>query len=331
MQNQGDGFKDDLNVIDGLGFSKKVCFQLKQFVEQLNQKYNFTPNIAIIIVGHNQASEIYVRNKIKMATFIGITTNLIRFEEDIKEYELLEKIKELNDSNNIHGIIIQLPLPAHISKEHALFAISPRKDLDGLNPLNAGLLHSAKDVPYKIDEVLDYITNDGGCEKDSLFTEKVSSLGVTVPFIPCTPLGCLYLIEKTLEVRGEELVSKNAVIFGNSNLVSKPMARLLLQRGSTVTTLHSRSQSYQYLVENADIVVSATGKKQELKNVKNNAVLIDVGIHPKPDGGIAGDLDFQKLSQTNKITPVPKGVGPMTVATLMLNSMLAGLNKFLNK
>ena len=331
MQNQDEGFRSDLNIIDGLGFSKKICSQLKQIVEQLNQKYNFIPNIAIIIVGHNQASEIYVRNKIKMATSIGIIANIIRFEEDIKEFELLQKIEELNNDNSIHGIIIQLPLPTNLSKEHALFAISPRKDLDGLNPINAGLLHSAKDVPYKIDEVLDCVMNDGKYEKDSLLTEKVSLLGVTVPFIPCTPLGCIYLIEKTLEVSGEKLVGKNAVIFGNSNLVSKPMARLLLQCGSTVTTLHSRSRDFQYLIENADIIVSATGKKQELENIKNNAILIDVGIRQKQDGGITGDLDFQKLSQTNKITPVPKGVGPMTVATLMLNSMLAGLNKFLNK
>ena len=331
MRVQNKSFESNSNIVDGLSFSKEICNQLAKITKNFNQKYNFIPSIVVVIVGHNQASEIYVRNKIKMAMSLGIKADLVRFEDDIKECDLLTKIKELNNNDNVHGIIVQLPLPDHISKEHVLFTISPRKDLDGLNPLNAGLLHSAKDVPYTIDEVLTYMTNNEDYEKHSFFTKKVSSLGLTIPFIPCTPLGCLHLIEKTLKINGEKLVGKNAVIFGNSNLVSKPMARLLLQSGSTVTTLHSRSQNYQYLIENADIIVSATGKKQELKNVKSGVILIDVGIRSNQNGGITGDLDFQKLSKTNKITPVPKGVGPMTVATLMLNSVLAGLNKFLDK
>jgi methylenetetrahydrofolate dehydrogenase (NADP+)/methenyltetrahydrofolate cyclohydrolase len=175
-------------------------------------------------------------------------------------------------------------------------------------------------VPYSIDEVLSLDFNS--TEKRNKFHQ----LGKTLPFVPCTPLGCLHLIQKTESENGEDIIGKNAVIFGNSNLVSKPMARLLLQSGATTTTLHSRSKNFDNIVENADIVVSATGKKQELKNIKKSAILIDVGIHKiSGQDGIFGDLDFQEIVKTNRITPVPKGVGPMTVATLMVNGYLSAL------
>ena len=302
------------NTIDCIKYSDEIRERLRYLIN----KFNIQPNIAVVMVGNNPASEIYVRNKVKVANTLGIKVDVVRFSASISESILCEKIRELNKQNFIDGIIVQLPLPDKISKDNILREIDPKKDLDGLHPLNIGLLHSFKEVPYTIDEFLKTYED---------FIKKVSFLGNKIPYIPCTPLGCLHVISRTLR---NHIKGKNAVIFGNSNLVSKPMARLLLQSGATTTTLHSKSKDYLHVIKNADIIVSATGKEQKninLKNIKKDAILIDVGIRANKNNGIVGDLDFYKLSKTNKITPVPKGIGPMTITSLMLNSYIAFFRK----
>ena len=302
------------NTIDCIKYSDEIRERLRYLIN----KFNIQPNIAVVMVGNNPASEIYVRNKVKVANTLGIKVDVVRFSASISESVLCEKIRELNKQSFIDGIIVQLPLPDKISKDNILREIDPKKDLDGLHPLNIGLLHSFKEVPYTIDEFLKTYED---------FIKKVSFLGNKIPYIPCTPLGCLHVISRTLR---NHIKGKNAVIFGNSNLVSKPMARLLLQSGATTTTLHSKSKDYLHVIKNADIIVSATGKEQKninLKNIKKDAILIDVGIRANKNNGIVGDLDFYKLSKTNKITPVPKGIGPMTITSLMLNSYIAFFRK----
>ena len=323
------------NKIDGLRYAQHIHEIIKQYVRILQTQYHFIPQFTIIMVGNHPASEIYVKNKLKLAERLNINAQLLRFNENITENQLIDKILNINHNNDTHGIILQLPLPLHIDQQKALSCISPTKDLDGLTPLNIGLLHASKDVPYSISEVLQFMQNTINNQSSVVslnakdFVNKINNLGITTPFIPCTPLGCHYLIEATFNTNKEKIVGKNAVVIGNSNLVSKPMARLLLQSGATVTTLHSKSRNIQHIIDNADIIVSATGHSQALTNIKRNAILIDVGIRTNTQSnGVVGDLDYQLLSKTNKITPVPKGVGPMTVATLMLNSVLAGLKAF---
>lgn len=308
------------NKIDGFDYAQKINQKLSALIQKVRDVYNITPNIAVIMVGDNPASEIYVKNKIKLSEKLGIKANLMRYSPNIQEKELISQIQLLNQNKEINGIMVQLPLPEHINKDAVLLSISPEKDIDGLHPFNAGLLHCSKNVPYNIDEVLtDKLL-------DLNFRQKIKQLGKTIPFIPCTPLGCLHLIRHTLEKEHETITGKNAVIFGNSNLVSKPLVRLLLQEGASVTTLHSKSQNYENIISTADIIVSATGHFQKLQHIKNTAILIDVGIRQQPDSNkITGDLDFNNIVKTNKITPVPKGVGPMTIASLMLNSYLSAI------
>ena len=308
------------NIIDGLGISKDVCKALSCLI----QKKNIRPSTAIVMVGDNPASKIYVHKKIKKGAEIGIETKLFHFEANITENELISEIKKINNDKSIHGLIVQLPLPEHIDTQKILLSIDPKKDLDGLNQLNIGLFHSFKFVPYALEDVLE----------DKLETSTIKQLGEFVPFIPCTPLGCLHLISKTLG-GFENIAGKNSVVIGKSTLVGSPMARLLLQSGATTTIAHSRSKDFSVALENADIIVSATGSEQDLFGIKpkENAILIDVGIRciesSNDDGEkvvhTCGDMDYKTLSQNNKITPVPKGVGPMTVACLMVNSYLACL------
>ena len=316
----------EYNKIDGFYYAQIIKKKIQFFTKQLREEYNINPCITIVLVGKNLASEIYVRNKIKIAIDLGILANVIRFDEDISETNLLAEIDKINNDKNIHGVIVQLPLPKHIDKNKILLSIFPQKDIDGLHPFNSGLLTSNSYVPYTISEIIAYNTINNE------FIEKFKNIGKTLPFIPCTPLGCLYLIEETLKKTQDGLVGKNVVILGNSNLVSKPMARILLQSGATTTTLHSKSVDCDYFIKNADIIVSATGKQQDLTNIKKNAILIDVGIRQKENepNKITGDLNFEKIIKTNKITPVPKGVGPMTVVSLMVNAVLASIKQLSN-
>ncbi len=299
---------ENKNKIDGL----KRALHIRERLKILIEKQNIKPIIAIIQVGDNYSSNIYVKQKIKTANEIGIEAKYIHFDKNIEELKIIQEIEKINKDQNIDGMIVQLPLPSNIDTFNILSSISPSKDLDGLHPFNSGLLNYSKVVPYSVNDILKNNKNI-----------KSLQLGIKTPFIPCTPLGCLDLLQNEKSLR--TLQSKNAVVIGNSNLVGKPMYRLLIQSGATTTTIHSKSKNINYLIENADIIVSATGVGQNIKKVKKNAVIIDIAIR-NVDGKLCGDLDYNKFIKTNRITPVPKGVGPMTVSCLMLNSYISCLN-----
>ena len=303
---------EDKNKIDG----EKRAREIRERLKMLITNSGIVPNIAIIQVGNDFASDKYVKRKIKVSAELGIRMTLFHFEERVAECDILSKIQELNNDKSMHGIMCQLPLPKHLNTFNILNTISPEKDIDGLTPFNAGLLHYSQVVPYIVDDVLN----------DKIDNNLLLNLGKNVAFIPCTPLGCLDLISKTFEEENKEIKGKNAVVIGNSNLVGKPMSRLLTQSGATTTTLHSKSSNIDYAIKNADVIVSATGVGQVLKKIKKDAILIDVAIRDNGKGGICGDLDYEKFIKKHKITPVPKGVGPMTIACLMVNSYLACLH-----
>ena len=305
-------FVEEKNKIDGLGRANEIKKQLALLISGTKIK----PNIAIIQVGNNPSSNIYIRQKIKTAQQIGITAKHIHLEERITEEELLDVIKNVNNDKSVDGMIVQLPLPEHINKFNVLSTILPNKDLDGLHPFNAGLLHYSQTVPYCVDDVL----------MKKFSQQKLQNLGKTIGIIPCTPLGCLDLLQHECKT----LAGKNAVVIGNSNLVGRPISRLLTQSGATTATIHSKSRDVEYLFSNADIIVSATGVGQDLKNVKQNAIIIDVAIRYNEEQKLCGDLNYNELVKTNRITPVPKGVGPMTVACLMVNSYLCCLHNHLD-
>ena len=303
---------EEKNKIDGLGRANEIKQQLAFLISGLKIK----PNIAIIQVGNNPSSNIYIRQKIKIAQQIGITVKHIHLDEETTEEKLLKIIKETNDDKSIDGMIVQLPLPDHIDKFNVLSAIFPNKDLDGLHPFNAGLLHYSQIVPYCVNKVL----------MNEFSKQELKNLGKTIGIIPCTPLGCLDLLQHECET----LIGKNAVVIGNSNLVGRPISRLLIQSGATTATIHSKSKNTDYLISNADIIVSATGVGQTIKKIKPNAIIIDVAIRYNKEQKLCGDLDYNELIKTNRITPVPKGVGPMTVACLMVNSYLCCLRNHLD-
>ena len=306
---------NEKNKIDGLNIALQLQKSLAEKVSLLKSSHGIIPSIAIVMVGENLASKIYVKKKLELADKLGIKAELRHFPESIAETDLLNEIVKINHDNGIHGMIVQMPLPSHISQFNVLLEIDPTKDLDGLNQFNIGLLNFYKFLPYSIGEVL----ND-----DNL--RKFKQLGKTLPFIPCTPLGCIHLLQNVFDNDLKQISGKNAVVLGNSNLVGKPMMRLLSECGATATTIHSRSANFQPVIQNADIIVSATGARQMLRNVKPEAVLIDVGIHTiNGSTKITGDLDYLSLISTNRITPVPKGVGPMTVASLMVNAHLSAI------
>ena len=307
---------EEKNKIDGL----KYAMEIRQKIADNIIKYNIKLRIAVILVGNFSPSEIYVKNKMIVAEKLGIKVDLIRFDETIVERDLIKEIQELNNNKNIHGMIVQMPLPNGISSFNVLMSVSPEKDIDGLHPYNAGLLHYSKYVPYKIEDILN--------EDFESIKQKAKIIGKTLPFISCTPLGCLHLIEQVYKQKNQEIKGQNAVVIGNSNLVGKPMARLLLQSGATTTTLHSKSKNVDYIIERSDIIVSATGAGYQLKSIKDDAILIDVAIRKSENGIICGDLNYNEIIKTNRITPVPKGVGPITIASLMLNSYIAGIKNY---
>ena len=249
-----------------------------------NKKKGNPPGLSVILIGEYPASQIYVKNKEKKAREAGINSEVIRYPKDISEKEVLEKINQLNNNSKVSGILVQLPLPGHINKERIINSILPSKDVDGFHPINVGNLSSG-----------------------------VESI------VPCTPLGCLLLI-KSVE---KNLTGKHAVILGRSNLNGKPMAQLLLKENCTVTILHSKTSDLKTECKRADILVAAVGVKEIVKGdwLKKNAVVIDVGIN-KVDGKIVGDVDFESSKNIAKaITPVPGGVGPMTIACLLKNTV----------
>ena len=268
-------------ILDGKKLRDKIFEDLKAKLDKMAKK----PTLAVILVGENPASQIYVRNKKKTAEKLGINSISIEYPSEITENKLLEKIDELNDDENVTAILVQLPLPAHIDKNKVIDKILPQKDVDGLTPYNLGKLFSGEE-PY---------------------------------VYPCTPKGILLLLDEY----GIELDGKHVVVVGRSNLVGKPVAQLLLKRNATVTMCHSHTKNLANITKTADIVVSAVGKNViGEKMLKSNCVVIDVGIFRDENGKISGDVDFENVSKvTAYISPVPGGVGPMTIASLMLNTV----------
>ena len=271
-------------IIDGKKEAANLREEIKNEIIEIKRKTNKNPNLTVILIGDFTPSQIYVRNKEKNSTEVGITSNVIKYPKEVKEKEILDKINELNNDKNISGILVQLPLPEQISKEKIINAIDPKKDVDGFNPINVGNLASG----YK-------------------------------SIVPCTPLGCLLLIKKV----EKNLSGKHAVIIGRSNLNGKPMAQLLLKENCTVTVVHSKTNNLQEECLKADILVAAVGVPNLVKKdwVKSSAIVIDVGINKVGDK-IVGDVNFEEIKDNIKaITPVPGGVGPMTIACLLKNTL----------
>ncbi len=268
-------------ILDGKKLREKILEGLKLKLDKFPQK----PTLVVILAGDNPASKIYVNNKKKTAERLGINSQIINYPENVTETELLTKIKELNADKLITAILVQLPLPKHISKENVINAISPDKDVDGFTPYNFGKLFS----------------------------------GVEPIVYPCTPKGIMLLLDEY----NIELEGKHAVVIGRSNIVGRPMAQMLLNRNATVTVCHSHTKNLADITKTADIVVSAAGKNViEGKMLKPDCVVVDVGIFKDENGKTRGDADFESVSQiASYISPVPGGVGPMTITSLMLNTV----------
>ena len=273
-----------MTIIDGKKTAADLRSNLKNEVDNLKKKFNRVPGLTVILIGEYAPSKIYVRNKEKSAVEIGLKSEIIKYPDTVDEKTVLEKISELNKDENVSGILVQLPLPKHINNKKIIDAIDPNKDVDGFHPNNVGNLSSG----YQ------------------------SS-------IPCTPLGCHLLIKKI----EPNLNGKKAVVLGRSNLNGKPMTQLLLKENCTVTIAHSKTKNLKEECLKADILVVAVGIPKLVKGdwVKKGSIVIDVGIN-KTDEGIVGDVDFDDvLKHAKAITPVPGGVGPMTIACLLKNTI----------
>ena len=271
-------------IIDGKKIAEGLRAKLKKKIKEFKSNLKIAPSLSVILVGEDPASQIYVKNKIKYSKEIGIDSEVIRYPENIQEKIVLDKIIELNKNQKVSGILVQLPLPKHIDKQKVIETILPEKDVDGFHPINVGNLSSGYDSK-----------------------------------IPCTPLGCLILLKEV----EKNLSGKHVVIIGRSNLNGKPMAQLLLRENCTVTITHSKTKDLKSECNKADIIIAAVGKPKLVKGdwVKKNAIVIDVGIN-KTTNGIVGDVDFDEVAKIAKaVTPVPGGVGPMTIACLLSNTV----------
>tara|TARA_Y100000768_G_scaffold60169_1_gene40671 strand:- start:450 stop:1295 length:846 start_codon:yes stop_codon:yes gene_type:complete len=271
-------------LIDGKKIAAELREELKKEVSDLKVKHNKVPGLTVILIGDLTPSQIYVRNKEKSANEVGLKSEVIKYPNSVEENIILDKIQKLNKDETVSGILVQLPLPKHIDKQKVIETIDPSKDVDGFHPMNVGNLSS-------------------GYESS----------------VPCTPLGC-YLLIKKIE---PNLNGKKAVIVGRSNLNGKPMTQLLLKENCTVTITHSKTKDLKAECLEADIIVAAVGIPELVKGdwVKKGSIVIDVGIN-KIDKGIVGDVDFKEVSKNAKaITPVPGGVGPMTIACLLKNTI----------
>ncbi|MDD2728375.1 bifunctional methylenetetrahydrofolate dehydrogenase/methenyltetrahydrofolate cyclohydrolase FolD [Malikia sp.] len=271
-------------LIDGNALSRQLRSQVSERVSALKAK-GLTPGLAVILVGENPASQVYVRNKVKACEDTGMHSVLERYDASMTEAELLARVEALNNDPSIHGILVQLPLPAHMDAQKVIEAISPGKDVDGFHIASAGAL----------------MTGMAG-------------------FWPCTPYGCM----KMLESIGYDLKGKHAVVIGRSNIVGKPMALMLLQQNATVTICHSATPDLKAMTLQADVIVAAVGKRNVLTAdmVKPGAVVLDVGMNRNEAGKLCGDVDFDTVKEVaGWITPVPGGVGPMTITMLMVNTL----------
>lgn len=274
------------NIIDGKKISTEIKEELKEKVAEL-KKNGTVPCLAVVQVGKDPASSVYVNNKKKACAFVGMESLSYELEETVTEEELLALVQELNENEKVNGILVQLPLPAHICEEAVIQAISPEKDVDGFHPESVGNMCIGRKC-----------------------------------FLPCTPAGVIELLKRS----GIEIEGKECVVVGRSNIVGKPMALLLLRENGTVTITHSKTKDLKEITRRADILVAAIGKPKFItaEYVKEGAVVVDVGIHRNEQNKLCGDVDFENVfEKVSAITPVPGGVGPMTIAMLMKNCVEA--------
>ena len=274
-----------MTLIDGKAISEQVKQEIAAEVAEIVAQGGKRPHLAAILVGHDGGSETYVAAKVKACEVCGFKSSLIRYESDVTEEELLAKVRELNEDSDVDGFIVQLPLPKHISEQKVIETIDYRKDVDGFHPQNVGALCIGKPG-----------------------------------FVSCTPAGVIQLLKRS----GIEIAGKECVVVGRSNIVGKPMALLLLRENGTVTVAHSRTKDLKEVTKRADILVVAVGKPKMItaEYVKEGAVVIDVGIHRNEENKLCGDVDFDSVEPVcSAITPVPGGVGPMTIAMLMNNCL----------
>jgi methylenetetrahydrofolate dehydrogenase (NADP+) / methenyltetrahydrofolate cyclohydrolase len=273
-------------LINGKEIAQSVRNGISEEVEQLRE-IGIIPGLAVILVGDNQASRTYVKNKQKACQELGIHSVLIELPDTLTQAELSGKIQELNEDSSIHGILVQLPLPPHIREKEIIETISPEKDADGFHPINIGRMMTGQDA-----------------------------------FLPCTPHGIMVMLEHI----GYEIEGKHAVIVGRSNIVGKPAGQLFLNKNATVTYCHSKTKNLPFYTRQADILVAAVGIRDTITadHVKEGAVVIDVGMNRNDEGKLCGDVSFEEVSRkASYITPVPKGVGPMTIAMLLKNTVKA--------
>ncbi len=277
-------------IISGKECSEKVRAKIACEVAQFKEKYGYVPGLTVIIVGENPASVVYVRNKKKACIDAGMKSEIVEMPESTTEKELLDKIDALNNDPDVHGILVQLPLPKHINEEAVINRISPEKDVDAFHPVNVG----------------------------KVMTGNFS-------FVPCTPAGVMEMLKfKNIEISG-----KHCVIIGRSNIVGKPQAMLMLKENATVTICHSKTKNLSEITKTADILVAAVGRANFVgaDMVKEGAVVVDVGINRCEDGKLCGDVDFDAVKGiASFITPVPGGVGPMTITMLLKNTLTAAEN-----
>ena len=283
-----------MNIINGKAFSERIREKVKSHVDNLKTNHDIVPGLAVVLVGEDPASKVYVKNKGIQTKEAGMNSYEYKLEETVDEKTLLELVKKLNDDPNVHGILCQLPLPKHLNEDMIINTIKPAKDVDGFHISNVGLLNTGQ-----------------------------KSL------VPCTPLGCLMLLREFVG----NLEGKKATVIGRSNIVGKPMFNLLLSENCTVTVVHSKTKNIEEICKTSDIIVAAVGRPNFVKSswIKQGAVIIDVGINRvtieengETKSKLIGDVDFENCSKfANAITPVPGGVGPMTIACLLANTLVA--------
>lgn len=272
-------------IIDGKAIAAQIREEVKEKVRDLTSKTGKNIGLAVVLVGENPASQVYVGQKEKACAEVGITSFKVSLPADISQDLLVKKIEELNEDPNVHGILVQLPLPEHLNESAIIEKIKPEKDVDGFHPINIGRLVAGEET-----------------------------------FVPCTPQGIIELIERT----GFKIEGAEAVVVGRSNIVGKPVALLLLQKHATVTICHTRTRDLGEVTRRADILVVAAGRPRLVKAdmVKEGACVIDVGIN-RVEGKLVGDVDFEEVEKKASVTPVPGGVGPMTVTMLLKNTVFA--------
>ncbi|HEO2612250.1 TPA: bifunctional methylenetetrahydrofolate dehydrogenase/methenyltetrahydrofolate cyclohydrolase [Streptococcus agalactiae] len=276
-------------LIDGKALSQKMQAELGRKVERLKEQHGIIPGLAVILVGDNPASQVYVRNKERSALEAGFKSETLRLSESISQEELIDIIHQYNEDKSIHGILVQLPLPQHINDKKIILAIDPKKDVDGFHPMNTGHLWSGRPM-----------------------------------MLPCTPAGIMEMFREY----HVDLEGKHAVIIGRSNIVGKPMAQLLLDKNATVTLTHSRTRNLSEVTKEADILIVAIGQGHFVTKdfVKEGAVVIDVGMNRDENGKLIGDVVFEQVAEVaSMITPVPGGVGPMTITMLLEQTYQAAL------